>query len=76
MLIDAIQRAVDANHGGIPTRQQVLEALAQTRTFVGATGTYTFNAGGDATTPLMTLYKVVDGKWVYQSRVDLSSSQG
>ena len=76
MLIDAIQRAVDANHGGIPTRQQVLEALAQTRTFVGATGTYTFNASGDATTPLMTLYKVVDGKWVYQSRVDLSSSQG
>ena len=76
ILIDAIQRAVDANHGGIPTRQQVLDALAQTRGFVGATGTYTFNSSGDATTPLMTLYKVVDGKWVYQSRVDLSSGQG
>jgi branched-chain amino acid transport system substrate-binding protein len=76
MLIEAIQRAVDVNHGGIPTRRQVLDALAQTKGFVGTTGTYTFGPGGDATSPLMTIYKVVDGKWVYQSRVELNSSQG
>ena len=75
ILIDAIQRAVEANHGGIPTRHQVLAALVQTRGFVGVTGTYTFNSSGDATTPLMSLYKVVDGKWVYQGPVDVRSGQ-
>jgi len=76
ILIDAMQRAVDANNGGIPTRRQVLDALAQTKGFVGATGTYTFKSSGDATAPLMTIYKVVDGKWAFQSQVDLSSAQG
>jgi branched-chain amino acid transport system substrate-binding protein len=73
ILIDAIQRAVDANHGSIPTRQQVLDALAQTRSFVGVTGTYTFKSSGDATSPVMSIYSVEGGQWKYGGQVDAST---
>jgi branched-chain amino acid transport system substrate-binding protein len=72
ILIDAIARAIQAKHGGLPTRAQVLAAVAQTNQFNGVTGTYSFNANGDALSPLMSIYQVHSGKWVYVEKLEVS----
>jgi len=51
ILIDAIGRAIKANGGKMPTRQQVVDALATTSGFKGLTGTYTMDKNGDPTPP-------------------------
>lgn len=63
MLIDAIRRAVDANKGRLPTRQQVLDQLAATSDFQGLTGNYTFSASGDLTTPTVAIFQFRQGAW-------------
>jgi branched-chain amino acid transport system substrate-binding protein len=70
ILIDAIQRVVTANHGAFPTRAQVLAAVAKTAQFPGLTGTYSFDPNGDAISPMMSIYRVENGQWVYQQRID------
>lgn len=70
ILIDAIERVVAANRGAFPTRAQVLEAVANTRQFPGLTGTYSFDPNGDAISPMMSIYKVVNGEWVYKQKID------
>src|SRR5260370_17052415 len=42
ILIDAIGRAIDKNGGNMPTRQQVLDAVASTSTFNRLTPVITF----------------------------------
>lgn len=70
ILIDAIERVVKANHGAFPTRAQVLAAVASTAQFPGLTGTYSFDSNGDATSPMMSIYRVDGGQWVYQQRIE------
>lgn len=64
ILIDAIGRAIKGNGGKLPSRAQVVAALAQTRDFVGVTGTYSFDPNGDAVTPMMSMYTIRDGSWL------------
>ena len=64
LLIDAIRRAVTENNGERPSRQQVVDAVAATQNFVGVTGTYSFDANGDAKSLLMSIYQVEGGQWV------------
>ena len=63
ILIDAIGRAIDANGGRMPTRQQVLEQVAQTKNFHGLTGTFTFDAAGDPLMPTIQVDHIVGGAW-------------
>lgn len=70
ILIDAIEQVVKANHGAFPTRAQVLTAVANTAQFAGLTGTYSFDSNGDAVTPMMSIYQVENGQWVYKQRID------
>jgi ABC-type branched-chain amino acid transport systems, periplasmic component len=72
LLIKAIDDAIQANNGGIPTRAQVVSAVAQTH-FQGVTGTYSFDAHGDALSPMMSLYRVDNGHWVYVKPIDASA---
>jgi branched-chain amino acid transport system substrate-binding protein len=74
LLIDAISRAIEANAGRIPTRLQVLDAVAHTQGFKGVTGTYSFDANGDAISPLMSIYEVQNGGWVYLRQLDASAN--
>lgn len=67
LLIDAIRRAITQNDGARPSRQQVIDAVAATQDFAGVTGTYSFDANGDAKSPLMSIYRVEGGKWVQVS---------
>jgi branched-chain amino acid transport system substrate-binding protein len=58
ILIDAIERAIAAAGGAIPTRPEVLRAVAATQALKGVTGTWAFDIHGDATAPSLSLFQV------------------
>ena len=58
ILIDAIGRAIDANGGNMPTREQVVKAVSETKGLKLTTGTYTMDKNGDPTTPTMAIFQV------------------
>jgi len=41
----------------MPSREQVRAAVAATKNFKGTTGTYTFDANGDPTSPTMAIFQ-------------------
>ncbi|MDQ7857969.1 MAG: branched-chain amino acid ABC transporter substrate-binding protein [Armatimonadota bacterium] len=62
----AIQRAVTANGGRRPTREQVTAEVHKTRAFKGLTGTFTFDAKGDPVPATYFVIQIVSGdptKW-------------
>ena len=65
ILIDAVRRAIRANGGTAPTREQVREAVAETTNFNGITGTYSFDANGDVVNPGFSFYTVQEGHWAF-----------
>ena len=65
ILIDAVGRAIRANGGKVPTREQVREAVAETSNFKGITGTYSFDANGDVVNPGFSFYTVQQGNWAF-----------
>jgi len=65
ILIAAIDQAIQGNGGRVPTRKEVLTAVAATRDFKGLTGTYSFDANGDAIKPGVSFYYVHDGSWTF-----------
>lgn len=70
IMIAAIAQAIKDNHGAIPRRAQVVTALAGIQGFRGVTGTYSFDANGDALSPLMSIWEVQDGRWTYLEQID------
>jgi branched-chain amino acid transport system substrate-binding protein len=69
ILIAAIEQAVNDAHGNLPNRRQVLDAMARIH-FSGVTGTYEFDANGDAKSPLMEMFAVENGQWVNKGKID------
>jgi branched-chain amino acid transport system substrate-binding protein len=65
ILIDAIDRAIRANGGKVPTREQTRQAVAGTNAFKGITGTYAFDADGDVVDPGFSFYTVKQGDWAF-----------
>src|SRR5258708_135093 len=67
ILIDAIGPAIDAAGGKIPTRQQVVDAVAKTTNYKGLTGVITFDANGDPSHPTLQLQQVkgTPPDWVF-----------
>ncbi len=65
ILLDAIGRAIDAAGGKMPTRRQVLDAVQNTKNLKLSTGTYSFDANGDASSPTMAFYQVKNGVWTF-----------
>jgi branched-chain amino acid transport system substrate-binding protein len=65
IIINSIERAIKASGGRVPTRRAVLDSIAATRDFAGATGSYTFLPTGDATTPAASVYRVERGQWTF-----------
>lgn len=64
ILIEAIRRAIGSNHGGRPTRQQVVDQLSSMRNFRGLTGVYSFGSTGDPTNATVSIMRFVNGSWV------------
>jgi branched-chain amino acid transport system substrate-binding protein len=71
ILVDAITRAASAA-GGMPTRRQVIAAVAKTSGFKGTTGTFSFNAAGDPLQPTVAVYKAQGGAWVFATQFPVS----
>lgn len=63
ILIDAIGRAIDANGGKMPSRQQVVDQLSKTTNFQGLTGIYTFTDAGDPATPTLQILQYKGDAW-------------
>jgi ABC-type branched-subunit amino acid transport system substrate-binding protein len=74
ILIEAIQYAVTANNDELPSRAQVLAAIARTNSvYQGVTGSYSFDSNGDAKVPMMSIYQVKAGKWTFVQRLDVTN---
>jgi branched-chain amino acid transport system substrate-binding protein len=73
ILIDAIGRAIDANGGKSPSRQQVVDAVAKTSNFKGLTGVISFDANGDPTHPTLQLQQVKGSDWVFVAQFSQGS---
>ena len=61
ILVDAVSRAIDANGGKMPSRQQVVDQVAKTKDFKGLGGVYTFDKNGDPTKPVLQIQQVKNG---------------
>jgi ABC-type branched-subunit amino acid transport system substrate-binding protein len=57
VLIRAVGRAIDDAGGGVPTRRQVLNQVAQTRDLSGLMGRTSFDTRGDTTLRLVSAYR-------------------
>jgi branched-chain amino acid transport system substrate-binding protein len=73
ILIAAIERAIDAKGGGVPTRLEVLQQVASGDFTGGTTGSYSFLPSGDARAPTMSIWGVNadvngDQHWYYMHR--------
>ena len=70
ILIAAIKRAIQANNGNMPSREQVRAEVAKTSDFVGALGKTSFDANGDTSQKIISIYQAkgtpVDWVWVKQ----------
>ena len=70
ILIDAIKRAIDANGGKVPSRQQVIDAVQATKGLKGTVGTYAFDANGDPKSATMAFWKTkgTPAAWTFESQ--------
>ncbi len=57
IIILGLQKAIDDAGGSMPTREQVRAEVAKTQGFKGAIGTTSFDANGDTTLKIITIYK-------------------
>jgi branched-chain amino acid transport system substrate-binding protein len=73
ILIDSIDRAIKADNGAMPTRQQVIDQIAKTTSFPGLTGTYTLNATGDPTTPALQIQQNQTAGWTTVKNLTVTS---
>ena len=73
VLIAAIGRAIKANNGNMPSRQQVLDQMYKTD-YTGVLGHTSFDDKGDTTNKVITIYGIKDASkgWDVISAVDLS----
>jgi branched-chain amino acid transport system substrate-binding protein len=65
VVLNGILEAIKANGGKKPTREQVLEAIHNTKDFKGQFGTVTFDEKGDNIHAQIFVYKYENGQKVY-----------
>ncbi|HVA38645.1 MAG TPA: branched-chain amino acid ABC transporter substrate-binding protein [Candidatus Dormibacteraeota bacterium] len=65
VMIDAVERAIKANGGKMPTRAQVLKSLQATKDFKSIIGTFGFTTDGNTNNPVISLWKVANDKQVF-----------
>lgn len=65
ILVDAIGRAIDLAGGNMPSRDQVVQALQDTKSLKLTTGTYSFDKNGDPTAATMAFYQLKGTDWTF-----------
>jgi branched-chain amino acid transport system substrate-binding protein len=75
---DALDRAIKAERGNRPFRDEVVSGLGSPATFQGVTGTFGFDAEGDTSRRTVTIYKPVAAttrmRWTWVETVDYSAA--
>ncbi len=78
VLYEAIDRAIKLAGGGLPARGNVISQLSATSGFPGATGVFGFDANGDTTHRVVTVYESpagdATGLWRAAGTVDYTSA--
>lgn len=79
ILIDAVGRAIDANGGNMPTRQQVVDQVAKTSNYKALSGVITFDKNGDPTKPTLQIQQVKPVStggmdWVFVKQLSASAA--
>ena len=67
--IAAIEKAIKDNGGKMPTRADVLKNIAATNNFNSPIGKVGFDANGDTTAAILSLYKITNGKAEFVDQV-------
>jgi branched-chain amino acid transport system substrate-binding protein len=57
IIIAALRQAIDDAGGNMPSRDQVTAQVAKTQNYKGVIGTTSFDANGDTTLKIITVYK-------------------
>ena len=77
VLYDAIDRAIKGAGGKLPARADVVTKLAATTAFAGVTGTFGFDAAGDTTHRIVSVYEATSSDpaapWPWVGAVDYSA---
>ena len=75
---DALDRAIKGARGNRPFRDEVVTALAATTKFPGVTGTFGFDAEGDTTLRMVSIYMPIASSprmsWTWVETVDYSAA--
>jgi branched-chain amino acid transport system substrate-binding protein len=78
VVYEALDRAIKGARGNRPFRDEVVTALASTTSFQGVTGTFGFDADGDSTQRMVSIYKTVTPtsrmRWTWVETVDYSAA--
>jgi len=69
--IAAIEKAMAANGNKVPSRSDVLADVAKTSDFPSPIGPIGFDANGDTTNPILSIYKIANGKPVFVDQISL-----
>jgi branched-chain amino acid transport system substrate-binding protein len=71
IIMAAILKGVKENGGKIPTRLEVRQNVAATRNFETPIGKIGFDANGDTTAPILSLYEIKNGKPKFVEQINL-----
>jgi ABC-type branched-subunit amino acid transport system substrate-binding protein len=78
VVYEALDSAIKAAGGSMPTRDDVVAQLAATTKFQGATGTFGFDSAGDTTLRVVSIFKPDASKpmatWTWVDTVDYSAT--
>jgi branched-chain amino acid transport system substrate-binding protein len=72
--IAAIEEAIAADGGKMPSRADVLKFVVATTNFPSPIGAVGFDKNGDTTSPILSIYKIANGKPVFVDQINLRSS--
>lgn len=72
VLIKAAAAAAKANSGTMPTRAQVLDQIRSTKRFDSIIGPFAFDANGDTTSRIISIYEARNDNWVFLTQVKYS----
>ena len=75
VLIQAITAATKANGGKMPTRDQVLAQLRNAKSFNSIMGTFSFDANGDTTNKIISIYEAVNDQWKFVTQQSFAGAQ-
>ena len=74
--VAAIEKAIQADGGKLPARAEILKNVAATKNFTAPIGKIGFDANGDTTAGILSLYRIENGKAAFIDQVFEGAGSG